>query len=435
MIAYGISQAGRSHIERGLPCQDSHYILPAQEEGTWILAGADGVGSAAHAEIGAHIAAREAALFCARCLPPDRDLTSTYSMVRTAMNYALKQVLRRALADDEPAERYDTTLTLAIYDGARVIYGHAGDGGLFALRCDGGIVEVTTPQHGPDGETVIPLSGGYTGWEIGTYPHDVAALLFATDGMRAALKPSLLAFAGSQRQVHARAGVGAKVSAGLGALAGRLQPGGGTHAGEDVDDPTIYTPLVRFFADPRGLEARADAGHALVEASPCAPQTSVEETRPGDAATPAMPAREATQAPLDAAQAGDAAAFSEAPATPDVPSGASEPEDDSTLTSYGVDPAAFEAFARFVAGETGSPVDVYYDRVSALLGTEGDADTARELARMRAAGVGERFVRAVRDDRTIAVIANPDVPLATSAHPYREPDWDALTVAWQTALY
>lgn len=346
MIAYGISQAGRSHVERDLPCQDSNCVVPAAEDGTWVAVIADGVGSAPRADVGSRIAAREAASFCAEHLPPDRSLTGTYSMVRTAMNYALKQVLRRAEADGEPSASYDTTLTLAIYDGARVIYGHAGDGGLFALRSDGGLVEVTTPQHGPDGETVIPLSGGYAGWEIGTYPHDVAALLLATDGMRAALRPSLLAMGGTRTtKPHARRAAREKAT--------EQNASGSTAeaAGSSLsDDPAIYAPLARFFADPR----------------------------------------------------------------------------------EGLDVASAEAFLASEPDAAGA----YYERLALLLGAEHSVSAAEELARMRVAAMAEQLVGAVRDDRTIAVLANPDAPLAPErfAH-YREPDWKALAEAWNKALY
>ena len=391
MIAYGISQAGRSHVERGLPCQDSHCVLPAEEDGTWVAAIADGVGSAPRADVGAQIAARAAASFCTACLPPDRDLTSTYSMVRTAMNYALKQVLCRAEIDGEPAASYDTTLTLAIYDGARVVYGHAGDGGLFALRSDGGVVEVTTPQHGPDGETVIPLSGGYTGWEIGTYPHDVAGLLLATDGMRAALRPALLALAGTQRTGAGRAA--ASTGGAAAGTAGRATTG--VSGSSLSDDPAIYAPLVRFFADPRGLAA---GGEAI-------PATEGEPEVEGVAAACMGPH-------------------------------ADEPASDrGRVTSHGLSPEALTDAEAFLAGDPETSVGPYYERIAQLIGAEGDARAARELARMRAAGMGESLVRAVRDDRTVAVLANPAATIDTSGRLYREPDWDTLATAWQDALY
>lgn len=371
MIAYGISQAGRSHIERGLPCQDSHRILPAQEDGVWIAGVADGVGSAAHAEVGAQIAVREAVSFCARCLPPDRSLAGTYSMVRTAMNYALKQVLREAQDSGEPPASYDTTLTLAIYDGTRVIYGHAGDGGLFALRCDGAIVEVTTPQHGADGQTVIPLSGGFQGWEIGTYPHDVASLLLVTDGVRAALRPTLLALGAREGATEADAKADAGASAETGAKAGtpaganaKANAPAGAAADAGASDPGIYQPLVRFFADPRGLAGEHPAA------------------------------------------------------------GASD-----------VDDALLAAISDMLAGQEGAAVDAYHHRIATLLARDAHPDAAGQLERLHAAGMGERLLRAVRDDRSVVVLANPDAALRAPATPYREPSWDALADVWERTLF
>ncbi|WP_066925674.1 protein phosphatase 2C domain-containing protein [Murdochiella massiliensis] len=182
IIDYGISTVGKSHIKKGTCCQDSHYIKKLQN-GWYIAAVADGVGSAKNSHIGSKIAAETVVEFCDECMPWDYNVISIKSMMRTAYNYAYKQILRESEQSGEPIESYDTTLSMVIYDGQRIIYGHSGDGAIFGLTTFGDYVEITRPQKSTDGVSVIPLRGGYTQWVIDTYEEDLAAVLLMTDGM------------------------------------------------------------------------------------------------------------------------------------------------------------------------------------------------------------------------------------------------------------
>ena len=182
IIDYGISTVGKSHIRKGICCQDSHYIKKLQN-GWYIAAVADGVGSAKNSHIGSKIAAETVVEFCDECMPWDYNVISIKSMMRTAYNYAYKQILRESEQSGEPIESYDTTLSMVIYDGQRIIYGHSGDGAIFGLTTFGDYVEITRPQKSADGVSVIPLRGGYTQWVIDTYEEDLAAVLLMTDGM------------------------------------------------------------------------------------------------------------------------------------------------------------------------------------------------------------------------------------------------------------
>lgn len=182
IIDYGISTVGKSHIRKGTCCQDSHYIKKLQN-GWYIAAVADGVGSAKNSHIGSKIAAETVVEFCDECMPWDYNVISIKSMMRTAYNYAYKQILRESEQSGEPIESYDTTLSMVIYDGQRIIYGHSGDGAIFGLTTFGDYVEITRPQKSADGVSVIPLRGGYTQWVIDTYEEDLAAVLLMTDGM------------------------------------------------------------------------------------------------------------------------------------------------------------------------------------------------------------------------------------------------------------
>ncbi len=188
---YGFSVRGKSHLQTGTCCQDSHMIKQL-ENGWFVAAVADGVGSAKNSHIGSKIAAETAVNFCCEYMPWDYNLISIKSMLRTAYNYAYKQILRESERQKQPIESYDTTLTLAIYDGNRIIYGHSGDGAIIGLNTFGEFVEITRVQKGEDGISVIPLRGGYTNWAIDSYEEDLCAVLLMTDGVLDTLCPYLL---------------------------------------------------------------------------------------------------------------------------------------------------------------------------------------------------------------------------------------------------
>lgn len=191
IFEYGFSVVGKSHIEKGTSCQDSHYIK--RLENGWVIAAvADGVGSAKNSHIGSRIAAQTVVDFCEECMPWDYNLISIKSMMRTAYNFAYKMILRESTESGEPIESYDTTLTMVIYDGHRIIYGHSGDGAIIGLTTFGDYVSITRPQKGSDGVSVIPLRGGYTQWVIDSYDEDLAAVILVTDGMLETICPYLL---------------------------------------------------------------------------------------------------------------------------------------------------------------------------------------------------------------------------------------------------
>ncbi len=215
ILEYGFSVVGKSHITEGICCQDSHFIKKL-ENGWTVAAVADGVGSAKNSHIGSKIAAETVVKFCCECMPYDYSLISIKSMMRTAYNYAFKSILKEAEKSGEPIESYDTTLSTVIYDGQRIIYGHSGDGAIIGLTTFGDYVEITRPQKGPDGISVIPLRGGYKQWEIDTFEEDLAAVLLVTDGMLDTVFPYLL-------------------------------------RDNETKTPHAYTALATFFADPVGL--------------------------------------------------------------------------------------------------------------------------------------------------------------------------------------
>lgn len=220
IINYGFSLIGKSHVIKEVPCQDSHKIKK-MENGWYIAAIADGVGSAKNSQIGSKIAVDTVVSFCEEYMPWDYNIISIKSMLRTAYNYAFKQILRESQKTGEPIESYDTTLTMVIYDGHRIVYGHSGDGAIIGLNSFGSYIPITKPQKGTDNVSVLPLRAGYTQWEIDNYEEELAAVLLMTDGIAEAFSPYLL---------------------------------------KDIENNTnrVYIPLVSFFADPAGFEKEKD---------------------------------------------------------------------------------------------------------------------------------------------------------------------------------
>lgn len=210
---YGFSIVGKSHIEKGTCCQDSHKIKK-MDNGWYVAAIADGVGSAKNSHIGSKIAADTVVDFCSEYVPWDYSVIGIKSMLRTAYNYAFKQILRESEKSGEPIESYDTTLSVVIYDGYRIIYGHSGDGAIIGLTIYGDYIQITKPQKGDDMVSVLPLRAGYTVWSIDTYEEELVAVMLMTDGMLdGALCPYLL----KQSNVS-----------------------------------EVYTPIASFFSDPYG---------------------------------------------------------------------------------------------------------------------------------------------------------------------------------------
>lgn len=215
IIEYGISTVGKSHIKSGTCCQDAHYILKLQNG--WVIAAvADGVGSEKNSDIGSRIAAETVVKFCEECMPWDYNVINIKSMIRTAYNYAFKQILKEAEQSGETIESYDTTLSLVIYDGQRIVYGHSGDGAILGLTTSGEYIAITRPQKSVDGFSVIPLRAGYEQWVIDSYDEDLVAVLLMTDGMLETLCNPLLF--DHEREIE-----------------------------------RAYVPLVSYFADPNGF--------------------------------------------------------------------------------------------------------------------------------------------------------------------------------------
>jgi len=187
IFTYGTSLTGSSHIKRNIPCQDFH-VIKHMNDGRVIAVVADGVGSASHAEAGARIAAQTAATTCEQGLI---HLHDPITSLKSSYHSAWDAVIKTATENGHWIDEYDTTLTMAIYDGKTVYFGHSGDGGIIGLGMDGLYKAITRPQK-VENYYVIPLRMGKEAWEFGVAEGDFVSVLLATDGVYDIFFPYLL---------------------------------------------------------------------------------------------------------------------------------------------------------------------------------------------------------------------------------------------------
>ena len=191
MYAYGFSLTGTSHIKKETTCQDANKIDRAKNG--WVVAAiADGVGSAKHSDLASKIAVGVSVKTCVDEINSAKGKPDILKIVEATFTQAFKEIEDTCWNNEHIITDYDTTLTLAIYDGKHIAYGHSGDGGIIGLRMDGEYERITEPQKA-EGIFVIPLRAGKDTWVIGRAENEYAAVLLATDGVYDAFFPYLLA--------------------------------------------------------------------------------------------------------------------------------------------------------------------------------------------------------------------------------------------------
>ncbi len=192
MITYGYSIQGKSHIQRGVVCQDSSKVQRLRAN-VYMGIVADGVGSAVHSDIGSKMAVDALFAFCNEHIKRGYSMEQMLQVLQQGYEYAFQQIEQYVSTNKQDIAQYDTTLSAVIYDGENIIYGHAGDGGI-VMRCQTGEIKaLTNRQKGADGVSVRPLRAGSTSWEFGVSQEVAAGVLLVTDGLLdGVIEPSLL---------------------------------------------------------------------------------------------------------------------------------------------------------------------------------------------------------------------------------------------------
>lgn len=182
----GVTKRGVAHRCYGTRCQDAHMIRRVKQVAIWkdggkrdrllpgkeyvVAAVADGLGSEAHSDIGAHAAVNTAVstmceLIGTWCATGDSALAiSMPRFLEQAMIKANNAVVKKAASMELPANEFDATLAIAVYDGDQLFFASAGDSGVIA-KTDAGFELVTHPSREGEAST-YPLYCKDR-WEIG----------------------------------------------------------------------------------------------------------------------------------------------------------------------------------------------------------------------------------------------------------------------------
>ena len=190
---YKMSMIGIAHqAKKDGVCQDASDVVVLKNG--WVVAAiADGLGSAKKSEVGSITAVKVVLSFVSENYPDRWHEESLISLLRTAYHKALKTLNTLAEENQDNSCDYDTTLTTVIYNGANVVYGHVGDGGIIALSSYGDYSVLTEAQKGEVFNETSPLRAGPDSWSFGVSKEDVCALTMMTDGIFDVAYPWLLA--------------------------------------------------------------------------------------------------------------------------------------------------------------------------------------------------------------------------------------------------
>lgn len=186
---FSITQQGKRHIEKNIPCQDfsASKRMELSRLGCQIViaAVADGVGSCEFSQFGSATAV-QSFLNCVEYnlqeKIPELSDENILKLIKHSFNYALSQIEKKAEDCELPFLEFDSTLTGIVYDGSTLWYGHIGDDGVVVLYSDGSYEMITKRHKGEEAHSLFPLREVDL-WQFGKSSKEVASCVLMTDGV------------------------------------------------------------------------------------------------------------------------------------------------------------------------------------------------------------------------------------------------------------
>ena len=188
LATFNITQQGSSHFAAHRECQDASITgvvsLIGNNSSVVISAIADGVGSCEYSDIGARIAVNSAYDYIREHLKSCCILDSkvVLSVLKSSFENALQEIINYTRRNQLSPVLFDTTLTVTVFDGENLYFGHIGDSGIVALFSDGTYRLITTRHKGEEIGSVYPLACREQ-WEFKQISSHVVAFVAMTDGV------------------------------------------------------------------------------------------------------------------------------------------------------------------------------------------------------------------------------------------------------------
>jgi serine/threonine protein phosphatase PrpC len=154
---------------------------------------ADGLGSAKRSDAGSFLAVNAVVKHMTDNCPKKWNINKLKTALKDSFNLAYDFIVKKAGVEGNPVSDYDTTLTVAIYNGSQVVYGHVGDGGIITLSKHGDFAMLTNAQKGGAEFNMVSPLRSKEKWVFGNSDNDVCALSLMTDGIYDVICPWLLA--------------------------------------------------------------------------------------------------------------------------------------------------------------------------------------------------------------------------------------------------
>lgn len=179
---FGASVVGKSHLDKGLPCQDAHAHANVGESLVAVVC--DGAGSARHSELGAQFVANTLAQALARRLEQGAAIAQLHDGMLMDCMAQVRGALEE-LADNHGAllDDYATTVVGVVMGPSVGVFFHLGDG-VGVAQLENGSELISLPANGEYANETYFLSGER--WRdqlrLLPIPRGVRGLVLMSDG-------------------------------------------------------------------------------------------------------------------------------------------------------------------------------------------------------------------------------------------------------------